>query len=80
MLEAIIGLIAAAPSWLTTLAWAVGAAALIYFKGRNDGKGVERSRQSEENSAARSVADEIDAAVAGRDVETNRERLSKWSK
>lgn len=80
MLEAILTLFAAAPSWLTTLAWAVGAAVLVYLKGRNDGRGVEKVRQSEESAAAKTATDEIDAAVAGRDPDTNRERLSKWSR
>nr|DAF66347.1 MAG TPA: hypothetical protein [Caudoviricetes sp.] len=80
MVELILSLVAGAPSWLIyAIAGIVGVFG-IYFKGRSDGKGVEKSRQSEANTAAKSVADEIDAAVAGRNADTNRERLSKWSR
>jgi hypothetical protein len=80
MLEAIIGLIAASNGWVAYIGLAFAGALGLYLKGRADGKGAEKTRQKDENSAARSVADEIDAAVAGRDAETNRERLSKWSR
>ncbi len=80
MLEAIIGLIAASNGWVAYIGLAIAGALGLYLKGRADGKGAEKTRQTDENSAVRSVADEIDAAIAGRDAETNRERLSKWSK
>jgi hypothetical protein len=80
MLEAIIGLIAASNGWLAYIGLAIAGALGLYLKGRADGKGAEKTRQKDESSAARSVADEIDAAIAGRDADTNRERLSKWSR
>lgn len=80
MVELIFSLVAGAPAWLIyVIAGAFGVLG-VYFKGRSDGKGVEKSRQSEANTAAKSLADEIEAAIAGRDAETNRERLSKWSR
>lgn len=80
MLEAIISLIAASNGWVAYIALAIAGAFGLYLKGRADGKGVEKQRQQEESAGARSIADEIDAAVAGRDAATNRERLSKWSR
>ncbi|MCH4542707.1 hypothetical protein [Ochrobactrum sp. A-1] len=80
MLEAIIGLIAASNGWVAYIGLAIAGALGLYLKGRSDGKGAEKTRQQDESSAARSVADEIDAAVAGRDPQQNRERLSKWSR
>ncbi|MCI0998970.1 hypothetical protein HWD97_02625 [Ochrobactrum sp. C6C9] len=80
MLEAIIGLIAASNGWVAYIALVIAGALGLYLKGRSDGKGVEKSRQQEESAGARSVADEIDAAVAGREPQQNRERLSKWSR
>nr|WP_313022829.1 hypothetical protein [Brucella intermedia] len=80
MLEAIIGLIAASNGWVAYIGLAIAGAIGLYFKGRADGKGAEKTRQNDENSAARSIADEIDAAVAGRGPQKNRERLSKWSR
>ncbi|MCR5941122.1 hypothetical protein FG152_09835 [Ochrobactrum sp. XJ1] len=80
MLEAVIGLIAASNGWVAYIGLAIAGALGLYLKGRADGKGAEKTRQKDENSAARSVADEIDAAVAGREPQANRERLSKWSR
>jgi len=80
MVELILSLVAGAPSWLLyVIAGALGVLG-VYFKGRSDGKGLEKSRQTEANTAAKSIADEIDAAVAGREPAKNRERLSKWSR
>ncbi|MFI3904868.1 hypothetical protein [Ochrobactrum sp. S1502_03] len=80
MLEAIFALVAASNGWVAYIALAIAGALGLYLKGRADGKGVEKTRQKDENSAARSVADEIDAAVAGREPQQNRGRLSKWSR
>lgn len=80
MLEAIFALVAASNGWVAYIALAIAGAFGLYLKGRSDGKGVEKSRQQEESARARSVADEIDAAVAGREPQKNRERLSKWSR
>lgn len=80
MLEAIFALVAASNGWVAYIALAVAGAFGLYLKGRSDGKGVEKTRQTEANAAAKGIADEIDAAIAGRDAETNRERLSKWSR
>ncbi|WP_036579047.1 hypothetical protein [Brucella anthropi] len=80
MLEAILGLIIASNGWVAYIGLAIAGAFGLYLKGRADGKGAEKTRQKDESSAARSVADEIDAALADRDPKQNRERLSKWSR
>lgn len=80
MVELILSRVAGAPSWLLYVIAGALSVLGVYFKGRSDGKGLEKSRQTEANTAAKSIADEIDAAVAGREPQTNRERLSKWSR
>ncbi|MBA8822612.1 hypothetical protein BRY73_24565 [Ochrobactrum sp. P6BS-III] len=80
MLEAIFALVAASNGWVAYIALAIAGAFGLYLKGRSDGKGAEQIRQKDESAQARSVADEIDAAISGRDAKTNRERLSKWSR
>lgn len=80
MVEVLFSLIAGAPAWLIYVIVGAFGVLGVYFKGRRDGKGVEKSRQTEANTAARSIADEIDAAIAGREPQQNRERLSKWSR
>ena len=49
------------------------------FKGRIDGAAKERAKRTEERLKARTIADDIDDAVAGRAPATNREELKKWS-
>lgn len=71
-------------SSLTTLLMAGGAALLAiilaFMKGRLDGAKLERANQATREAKARSEADAIDDAVAGRTPQENRERLKKWSK
>lgn len=50
------------------------------FKGRIDGAAKERAKRTEERLKARTIADDIDDAVAGRAPATNREELKRWSK
>lgn len=50
------------------------------MKGRMDGAKLERAKQAAEEARARSIADEIDDAVAGRSPDENRKELSKWSR
>lgn len=80
MLEAVLTLISASNGWVAYIGLAIAGAFGLYLKGRSDGKGMEKTRQKDESVAARSVADEIDAAVAGREPAKNRERLGKWSR
>ncbi len=42
------------------------------------GAKAERAKQDAERLKARTVADEIDDAVAGREPSENRERLKRW--
>ncbi len=50
-----------------------------FFKGRSSGKAAEREKQRKEEEKARTIADEIDDAVAGRSPASNREELKRWS-
>lgn len=80
MADLLLSLFTAAPAWMIyAIAGAIGFLG-VYVKGRSDGKDAEKIRQIEVNSAAKNIADEIDAAVAGREPVKNRERLSKWSR
>ena len=63
------------PYLLGGLVFLVGLAT-AYFKG----KAKERAKQQSADAAARTEAQQIDDAVAGRAPDDNRERLGKWSK
>lgn len=47
---------------------------------RNSGKNAEKRKQLERDAKARTEADKIDDAVAGRTAAENRKRLSRWAK
>lgn len=49
------------------------------FLARQSGKNAEKAKQLERDAKARSEADKIDDAVAGRTASENRRRLSKWA-
>ena len=51
-----------------------------FMKGRISGAAKERAKRTEERLKARTIADDIDDAVAGRAPATNREELKRWSK
>lgn len=53
---------------------------VAFFKGNSRGARLERAKQAEAEQKARTIADEIDDAVAGRSPASNREELKKWSK
>lgn len=58
----------------------VGGAGILFamWKARQSGALAERAKQAEAERKARSIADEIDDAVAGRSPDANREELKKW--
>lgn len=64
----------------------IGAAAIIaafvatYVKGRLSGAKLERDKQVASEAKAKTVADEIDDAIAGRAPDANRKELSQWAK
>jgi hypothetical protein len=47
---------------------------------RRSGARNERARQAAAEAKARTIADEIDDAVAGRTADENRGRLKQWQK
>jgi hypothetical protein len=57
-----------------------GAALLGLYKVYAMGKASQKAKQAQADAAARTEAQKIDDAVAGRAPDTNRERLGKWSK
>lgn len=73
-------------AWLltnpTVLAIGAGFIAVVaaFVKGRLSGAEAERNKQAADQAAARSEAQEIDDAVAGRAPDANRTELGKWSK
>ena len=50
-----------------------------FIKGRLSGAKLERQKQAASEAKAKSVADEIDDAIAGRSPDANRDELKKWS-
>lgn len=62
------------------IAFGVGVLGVIFsfFLGQTKGASKERAKQDAERLEARTIADEIDDAVAGRETSENRERLKRW--
>lgn len=60
----------------------LGVAALVFgaFKVRQSGVDAERAKQAQAEAKARTEADRIDDAIAGRSSDDNRKRLSKWGR
>jgi len=50
------------------------------YSQRKAGAASEREKQSAREAKARTIADEIDDAVAGRSPDDNRKELSRWTK
>ncbi|ESY70093.1 hypothetical protein NKH57_20075 [Mesorhizobium sp. M1050] len=59
---------------------ATGAALAGLWTAYAKGKANQKARQDAADAAARSEAQKIDDAVAGRTPDDNRRRLGKWSK
>jgi hypothetical protein len=55
-------------------------AVIATFLGRMSGAAKEREKQAEERLQARTEADRIDDAIAGRSDDENRARLKRWGK
>ena len=51
---------------------------VAFFKGNSRGARLERDKQADAERKARSIADAIDDAVAGRSPSANRDELKKW--
>jgi hypothetical protein len=65
-------LIAIAVAILAALGWG--------FHQRKAGIASEREKQAAREAKARTIADEIDDAVAGRSPDDNRKELGKWGR
>lgn len=59
---------------------AMGAALAALWTAYAKGKASQKARQDATDAAARSQAQKIDDAVAGRTPDDNRGRLAKWSR
>jgi hypothetical protein len=57
----------------------IGAFVATYVRGRLSGSKAERDKQAASEAKAKTVADEIDDAVAGRSPDANRDALKDWS-
>ena len=57
---------------------AVGGALLWGLRQRSAGAAKERAKQAAADAKARTIADEIDDAVAGHDPSENRKELKTW--
>lgn len=53
---------------------------LALWKARQSGAKAERAKRVAEEAKARTVADEIDDAIAGRSPDANRDELKRWAK
>ncbi|MER8466501.1 hypothetical protein [Mesorhizobium sp. M1396] len=59
---------------------AIGAALAGLWTAYAKGKASQKARQDAADAAARTEAQKIDDAVAGRTLDDNRGRLGRWSK
>ena len=59
--------------------WLIAAIAAAYAYGRKGGKDRQLAKDADARLKSRSEADKIDDAIAGRDAETNRKELGRWS-
>ena len=66
-------------SYLIGAAIVIGAFVMTYIRGRLSGARLERDKQAASEAKAKTVADEIDDAIAGRTPDANRKELSKWT-
>lgn len=66
-------------SFLIGLGGVLAMIAAAFFKGRSAGKQAERDKQAGERLKARTDADKIDDAIAGRDPDANRDKLKEWT-
>lgn len=78
MLDLIGALISASNGWLVYILAFLAGVMGVYFKGRSDGKTVEKQRVDEMESKAKNISNEVDSEVSSRAPSENRERLSKW--
>lgn len=78
MVELIGALISASNGWLIYILAFLAGVMGVYFKGRSDGKTVEKQRIDELESKAKDISNEVDSEVSSRAPSENRERLSKW--
>ena len=69
---------------MTEILIAIGAVILAAlgwgFHQRKAGIASEREKQAAREAKARTIADEIDDAVAGRSPDDNRKELGKWGR
>jgi len=80
-MSAIIAMLASkAGTYLVGAGVVIAAFVATYVKGRISGATLERDRQAASEAKAKSIADEIDDAVAGRSPDANRTELGKWGR
>lgn len=68
-----------AATYFVGAAIVIGAFVATYVRGRLSGSAIERQKQAASEAKAKTVADEIDDAVAGRSPDANRDALKDWS-
>ena len=77
MFSAVLAWLLSNPTIIAIIAAVVGALGYGYSQ-RRAGAAKEKARQAASEAKARTIADEIDDAVAGRTAEENRKRLKGW--
>ena len=78
MLSAILGFILSNPTIIAIIGGIVAALGFGVHQ-RRAGAKAERAKHDRERLESISEAQRVDDAVAGRDADENRKRLSKWS-
>jgi len=77
--ETIVSLLTGGNSIFIALMGGLFAALIAWMRGRVTGARKERDKRATERLKAKTEADRIEDAVAGRDGDRNRKELGKWS-
>lgn len=66
--------------WIVGVFGVIGAVIVAHFKGKRDGKALERAKQADAERRARTIADEVDNDIGALPSGQAREELRKWAK
>lgn len=78
-MDAILSIFTGGNSIFIAIMGGLFAALIAWMRGRSTGARAERDKQAGERLKARTEADRIEDAIAGRDPDENRKELRKWS-
>lgn len=78
-MDALLSLLTGGNSIFLALGGGLIAVFVAWMRGRVTGARAERDKQASDRLRARTEADKIDDAIAGRDPQINRQKLREWT-